>query len=69
MSERNGTQVGDPPKAAKAMWEVAKMDNPPLRVVLGSDAYDMVQTKLKEYGELYPKYEKLSKSTDVEEKK
>lgn len=69
MGERNGTQKGDPPKAAKAMWEIAKMKDPPLRVVLGSDAYDLIQTKLKEYGELYPKYEKLSKSTDVEEGK
>lgn len=36
------------------------MDDPPLRVVVGSDAYQGIMTKIKEYGELYPKYEKLS---------
>jgi len=48
------------------MWEIAKMEDPPLRIVIGSDAYTMVMKKLKEYGELYPKYETLSNSTDVD---
>ncbi|CAK3980428.1 NAD(P)-binding protein [Lecanosticta acicola] len=67
MGKRNGTQAGDPPKAARAMWELAKMDDPPLRVVLGSDAYKAINGKIKEYSELYPKYEKLSNSCDVDE--
>ncbi|KAF2161138.1 hypothetical protein M409DRAFT_28468 [Zasmidium cellare ATCC 36951] len=68
MGKRHGTQVGDPVKGARAFWDIAKMDDPPLRVVIGSDAYEGITTKIKEYGELYPKYEKLSKSTDVDEK-
>lgn len=36
---RHMTQAGDPIKGAKAMYELATMKDPPLRVVLGSDAY------------------------------
>ena len=39
MGKRHGKQVGDPIKAAKAMYELAVMKEPPLRVVFGSDAY------------------------------
>ncbi|KAJ8609747.1 hypothetical protein MRB53_038984 [Persea americana] len=39
MGDRNGTQAGDPKKGARAMYEIAKMDDPPLRTVIGSDAY------------------------------
>ena len=36
---RNGSQAGDPSKGAKAMYELAVMKDPPLRVVIGTDAY------------------------------
>lgn len=49
-----------------ARWEIAKLEDPPLRVVIGSDAYQGIMSKIKAYGELYPKYEKLSNSTDVD---
>ena len=39
MGQRNGTQAGDPKKGGKAMYELAVMDDPPLRVVIGTDAY------------------------------
>lgn len=60
MGKRHGTQAGDPAKGGRAMWEIAHMENPPLRVVIGSDAYKAIMQKIKDYGELYPKYEKLS---------
>lgn len=66
MKERNGTQAGDPPKAAAAMYELAVMEDPPLRCVLGTDAYKAMGQKLESYGERVKKYEKLSNSTDVE---
>lgn len=65
--KRNGTQAGDPKKGARAMWEVAKLQEPPLRVVIGTDAYKLINEKIKTYGEQYPKYEKISNSTDVDE--
>lgn len=69
MGKRNGTQVGDPPKAASAMYELGSMREPPLRCVLGSDAWQGVQGKLESYKENYGKFEGLIKGTDVEEGK
>jgi hypothetical protein len=65
MGKRHGTQAGDPPKGAKAMYELAVMKNPPLRVVIGSDPYKAIMEKIQKYGENYKKYEKISNSTDV----
>lgn len=65
--DRNGTQAGDPAKGARAMYELATMKDPPLRCVIGSDAYKLMQDKLKTYGESVKKFEKLSNSTDVDE--
>lgn len=66
MTKRHGTQAGDPAKGGKAMYELAVMEDPPLRVVIGSDAYAGIQNKLKTYTENYKKYEKFSHSTDVD---
>ena len=66
MNKRNGTQAGDPAKGARAMWDIANLDDPPLRIVIGSDAYTAINNKIKQYSELYPKYEQLSNSTDVD---
>lgn len=68
MQERNGAQVGDPKKGAKAMYEFAIMDKPPLRSVIGTDAYSAILNKIKTYDESQKKYEKLANSTDVDEK-
>lgn len=69
MGETNGTQAGDPQKGAKAMYKLATLENPPLRVVIGTDAYKKIFEKLKEYNGNYKKYEEISNSTDVHEKK
>jgi hypothetical protein len=66
MENRHGSQAGDPIKGAKAMYELAVLDDPPLRVVVGTDAYKGIFAKLKAYDENYRKYEKISNSTDVE---
>jgi hypothetical protein len=66
MEARNGKQAGDPKKAAKAMYEFAMMEDPPLRVVVGTDAYKGVMDKIKNYDENYKKYEKISNSTNVD---
>lgn len=49
MGKKHGTQNGDPKKGAKAMYEFAIMQDPPLRVVIGRDAYGDVMGKVKEY--------------------
>lgn len=65
IKHRNGTQIGDPVKAAKAMYSLALLPNPPLRVVLGSDAYTAIMGKIDSYSENYKLHEDLSKSTDM----
>jgi hypothetical protein len=67
MQKRNGTQAGDPKKGAKAMYELAILKEPPLRAVIGTDAYQRINKKIEDYGTNYKKYEKISNSTDVDE--
>jgi hypothetical protein len=50
MEKRNGTQAGDPAKGAAAMYELGVMDDPPLRVVIGTDAYKAIMGKLEVSG-------------------
>ena len=66
MKKRNGTQAGDPRKGAIAMYELATMESPPLRMCIGTDAYKAMMTKIEKYGENYKKYEKIANSTDVD---
>ncbi|KAK5952191.1 hypothetical protein OHC33_006664 [Knufia fluminis] len=67
MEKRHGTQAGDPKKGAKAMYEFAIMDDPPLRSVIGTDAYKAILDKINKYEQNYKKYEKIANSTDVDE--
>jgi len=67
MGEQNGTQAGDPTKGAKAMYDLAVMADPPLRCVIGTDAYEKINEKLENYSKSVKKFEKISNSTDVDE--
>jgi len=42
-----GNQPGDPRKAVAAVIEVAAAENPPLHLLLGQDAYDVANLKIK----------------------
>lgn len=66
MKARNGTQAGDPPKAAKVFYDLAVMKDPPLRCCVGTDAYAALNKKIETYGENVKKFEKWSTSTDVD---
>ncbi|CAJ2511358.1 Uu.00g069830.m01.CDS01 [Anthostomella pinea] len=66
MGEKHGSQAGDPAKGAKAMYELAVMKDPPIRCVIGTDAYAAINGKLDTYRENVKKFEKLSNSTDVD---
>ena len=46
IKDMDGKQPGDPDKAAAAMIQVVESDNPPLRLALGADAVDTIDTKL-----------------------
>lgn len=66
MGKRHGTQAGDPYKAAKAWYELAVMKDPPLRCIIGTDAYARLGKKLDDYSANHKRFEKLSNSTDVD---
>lgn len=60
----NGNQPGSPEKAATAMIELAEMQNPPVHLVLGSDAFQMANTKLTTLQNEISDFKTLSTSTD-----
>jgi NAD(P)-dependent dehydrogenase (short-subunit alcohol dehydrogenase family) len=60
----NGRQPGDPAKAAAAILTLASMEEPPLRIVLGSDAYAAAERNDLGKIELGRKWKDLSCSTD-----
>jgi NAD(P)-dependent dehydrogenase (short-subunit alcohol dehydrogenase family) len=51
LKENDGTQPGDPRKAAKAIIRVAESENPPLRLLLGEDAITAVEAELEKVRE------------------
>ncbi|EOA87696.1 hypothetical protein ACJQWK_02215 [Exserohilum turcicum] len=63
---RDGNQPGDPAKAAKVFYDLAVMDDPPLRCIVGTDAYSRMTNKLETYRESVNRFEKWSNSTDVD---
>lgn len=56
----NGSQAGDPEKAAKAIIDIAGEENPPLYLLLGSDAYDRAMSKLDKLEKEFKLNEELS---------
>lgn len=57
MAKRNRSQARDPVKGAKAMYQLAVIKEPPLRVVVGTDAYKVTMAKMEAYGENYRRFE------------
>lgn len=44
----DGQQPGNPSKAADALIQIAEASNPPLRLLLGADAFETAKAKLEE---------------------
>jgi NAD(P)-dependent dehydrogenase (short-subunit alcohol dehydrogenase family) len=62
----NGNQPGDPAKAASAILYIASLSDPPLRLLLGSDAVRFVEQNDLAKMESDRKWRDLSISTDFE---
>ena len=60
----NGTQAGDPAKAAAAILQIADLNDPPLRLLLGSDAVRAVENNDRAKMDADEKWRSLSVSTD-----
>jgi NAD(P)-dependent dehydrogenase (short-subunit alcohol dehydrogenase family) len=64
--EYNGKQPGDPARAAAALLQLASVEEPPLRVLLGSDAYEAAEKNDLAKIELGRKWKDLSYLTDFQ---
>jgi NAD(P)-dependent dehydrogenase (short-subunit alcohol dehydrogenase family) len=56
--------LGDPAKVAMVVLQVAAMDDPPLRLILGSEAYTYAAAAAERQAESDRRYRELSASTD-----
>ncbi|TCC98112.1 SDR family NAD(P)-dependent oxidoreductase [Pedobacter frigidisoli] len=60
----DGTQAGDPEKAAAAMISLASMPNPPIHLLLGNDALQRATTKNDALIKQYQDWKAITISTD-----
>lgn len=60
--QMDGKQAGDPEKAAAAIIQITGMENPPLYLLLGEDAYDRAMAKLDKLKKEFLLNEEISKS-------
>ena len=60
----NGKQLGDPDKAAHALITLAEDPSPPVRLFLGSDAYDRAKAKIDLLTQELEQWKELTFSTD-----
>ncbi len=61
---KDGKQAGDPAKAARVLLDLVELDNPPVHLLLGTDALGVVRKKLADLGREIDTWETVSKSTD-----
>lgn len=59
-----GQQPGDPKKAAQAMLDLANSENPPLRLLLGTDAWGMLQGRMDSFQQNLQAHKDVTLSTD-----
>ncbi len=60
----SGHQAGDPARAAKAMVAVFEAEQPPLRLLLGAQAYGRAMERLAELDENFKTWKELTLSAD-----
>ena len=59
----DGKQEGDPVKAARAIYEISKLENPPLRLPLGKIAVISIMTKLENVKTDLDAFRQIAEST------
>ena len=63
MAEDNGSQPGDPAKAAEAILQAVDSPEPPLRLALGNDAVDSISNALDEAKAELAAWERVGRAT------
>ncbi|ANI88543.1 short-chain dehydrogenase/reductase [Arachidicoccus ginsenosidimutans] len=67
LNNMNGKQQGDPEKLAKTLIDITDMENPPLHLLMGGDAYQIVTEKRKSDSEEFETWKELTFATNIEE--
>lgn len=62
-----GRQAGDPERAAQAILALVRAENPPLHLLLGSDALKRARTKIDQVVDEIDEWEAITRSTDFPE--
>jgi short-subunit dehydrogenase len=65
--EKSGNQPGDPAKAAQVLLRIIETENPPIHLLLGSDAFKFVQDKLEELTKEFGLWEMVTRSTNFDQ--
>jgi hypothetical protein len=63
-AEKSGQQAGDPAKAARAILKVVEANDPPIHLLLGSDALKLARDKLNSLGKEIDTWESVTRSTE-----
>lgn len=63
----HGKQQGDPMRGSRAIIAALESERPPLHLVIGGDALDLVRAKLKDLGHEFDTWERLTRSTNFEQ--
>ena len=66
LDQANGTQRGDPHKAAKAILTALDASDPPLRLALGADAVDALRAKHERLRDDLDQWEAVSRDTEFD---
>ena len=64
---RNGSQPGDPAKAAKALVKLIESENPPAHLLLGADALQFVGRELDQLQDEMARWETITRSTNFDD--
>jgi hypothetical protein len=64
----NGTQPGDPEKLTAALIRLSNETNPPVHLLMGPDAYQIVMQKKASEQEEFETWKELTLSTDLDDK-
>jgi NAD(P)-dependent dehydrogenase (short-subunit alcohol dehydrogenase family) len=63
----SGKQAGDPARGARTIIEAVEPPDPPLRLLLGTDALSRAPAKVDQLGEDFDRWERTTISTDYAE--
>jgi NAD(P)-dependent dehydrogenase (short-subunit alcohol dehydrogenase family) len=64
--EAHGKQQGDPDRAARAIIDALRSPEPPVRLILGSDALDQARARLTELAGLMDAWEETTRGTSFQ---